>query len=88
MKLRCERDDLLEAVQFAARAITNRATLPVLAGLRMEATEDGTVAIGATDLELTMETQLQAAVDEPGTVVVPGRLFGDMMMAREEMEIA
>jgi DNA polymerase III subunit beta len=79
MKLRCERDDLLEAVQFAARAITNRATLPVLAGLRMEATEDGTVAIGATDLELTMETQLQAAVDEPGMTVVPGRLFGDMM---------
>ena len=79
MKLRCERDDLLEAVQFAARAITNRATLPVLAGLRMEATEEGVVAIGATDLELTMETQIRAAVDEPGTAVAPGRLFGDMM---------
>ena len=39
MKFRCERDDLLEAVQFASRAISNRATLPVLSGLRIEANE-------------------------------------------------
>lgn len=78
MKFRCERDDLLEAVQFASRAISNRATLPVLSGLRIEATEDGKVVIAATDLELTMETTFQAGVDEPGTAIVPGRLFGEM----------
>jgi DNA polymerase III subunit beta len=78
MKFRCERDDLLEAVQFASRAISNRATLPVLSGLRIEAFEDGRVAVAATDLELTMETSFQAGVDEPGKAIVPGRLFGDM----------
>jgi DNA polymerase III subunit beta len=78
MKFRCERDDLLEAVQFASRAISNRATLPVLSGLRIEATEAGKVVVAATDLELTMETAFQAGVDEPGTVIVPGRLFGEM----------
>jgi DNA polymerase III subunit beta len=78
MKFRCERDDLLEAVQFASRAISNRATLPVLSGLRIEAYEDGRVAVAATDLELTMETSFQAGVDEPGKAIVPGRLFGDM----------
>ena len=78
MKFRCERDDLLEAVQFASRAISNRATLPVLSGLRIEALEDGRVAVAATDLELTMETSFQAGVDEPGKAIVPGRLFGDM----------
>jgi DNA polymerase-3 subunit beta len=78
MKFRCERDDLLEAVQFASRAISNRATLPVLSGLRIEATEEGKVLIAATDLELTMETAFKAGVDEPGTVIVPGRLFGEM----------
>ena len=78
MKFRCERDDLLEAVQFASRAISNRATLPVLSGLRIEASETGEVAIAATDLELTMETSFQAGVDEPGKAIVPGRLFGEM----------
>jgi DNA polymerase III subunit beta len=78
MKFRCERDDLLEAVQFASRAISSRATLPVLAGLRVEASEEGAVKVAATDLELTMATALRAAVDEPGRAVLPGRLFGEM----------
>ena len=78
MKFRCERDDLLEAVQFATRAISNRATLPVLSGLRIEAGEDGVVRLAATDLELTIEASFQAGVDEPGRAIVPGRLFGEM----------
>jgi DNA polymerase-3 subunit beta len=59
MKFRCERDALLEAVQFASRAISNRATLPVLSGLKIEAREGGRVAVAATDLE-------------PGTIASPG----------------
>jgi len=78
MKFRCERDDLLNGVQFASRAISNRATLPVLSGLKIEASEDGRVSLAATDLELTMETAIRAAVDEPGKAIVPGRLFGEM----------
>ena len=79
MKVRCDRDDLLGAVLFASRAISNRATLPVLSGLRVEAADEGEVAVAATDLELTMETTLKAGVDEPGTVIIPGRLFGEMV---------
>jgi DNA polymerase-3 subunit beta len=78
MKFRCERDELLNAVQFASRAISNRATLPVLSGLKIDAQESGRVRVAATDLELTMETTFAAAVDEPGKVIVPGRLFGEM----------
>jgi DNA polymerase-3 subunit beta len=78
MKFRCERDELLGAVQFASRAISTRATLPVLAGLRIEAGESERVRVAATDLELTMETSFLAAVDEPGRAIVPGRLFGEM----------
>jgi DNA polymerase-3 subunit beta len=78
MKFRCERDDILEAVQFASRAISNRATLPVLSGLKIAAGEDQ-VSVASTDLELTMQTVFKAAVDEPGTAIVPGRLFGEMV---------
>ena len=47
MKFRCERDELLEAVQFGSRAISNRATLPVLSGLRIEAKESGEIVVAA-----------------------------------------
>jgi len=79
MKFRCERDELLEAVQFGSRAISSRATLPVLSGLRIEAKDSGEVVVAATDLELTMQTALKAGVDEPGRLIVPGRLFGEMI---------
>ena len=78
MKFRCERDALLEAVQLTSRAISNRATLPVLSGLRVEAADDGWVRVAATDLELTMETSFRAGVDEPGKVILPGRLVAEM----------
>ena len=79
MKFRCERDDLLEAVQFASRAISNRATLPVLSGLRIEATEEDKVRVAATDLELTMETVVPGRPwTSRGKAIVPGRLFGEM----------
>ena len=78
MKFRCERDDLMDAVQFASRAISNRATLPVLSGLKIETSEDGSVSVGATDLELTMLTTFRGGVDEPGVAIVPGRLLGEM----------
>ncbi|MDQ3940026.1 MAG: DNA polymerase III subunit beta [Actinomycetota bacterium] len=78
MKFRCERDEILNAVQFASRAISNRASLPVLSGLKIDAQEGGRVRVAATDLELTMETSFKAGVDEPGKVIVPGRLFGEM----------
>lgn len=78
MKFRCERDELLEAVQFAFRAISNRATLPVLSGMRLTASESGRVEVAATDLELTMQSSFKAGVDEPGMTVVPGRLLGEM----------
>lgn len=79
MKFRCERDDLLESVQFVTRAISNRATLPVLSGLRIEASEMGEVEVAATDLELTMQTSFKAGIDTPGRVILPGRLFGEMI---------
>ena len=87
MKFRCERDDILEAVQFASRAISNRATLPVLSGLKIDASEDGTVRVAATDLELTMRTSFKAGVDDPGAVVVPGRLFGEITRSLGEGQV-
>jgi DNA polymerase III subunit beta len=88
MKFRCERDQLLEAVQFASRAISNRATLPVLSGLRVEAREAGEVGVAATDLELTMGTSFRASVDEPGVAIVPGRLLGEMSRSLSSGQVA
>ena len=48
MKFRVERDVLAEAVTWVARALPARPPVPVLAGLLLEADQDGVLRVTAT----------------------------------------
>ena len=78
MLFTCDRNSLFEAVSFVSRAISSRATLPVLSGLRVEATQCQ-VYVMATDLELQLSTQCPAAVEEEGVLILPGRLLLELL---------
>ncbi|HEX3539230.1 MAG TPA: DNA polymerase III subunit beta [Acidimicrobiales bacterium] len=81
MKFRCERDVLLDALSTAGRAIASRGgALPVLSGVRMEATGDELRVVG-TDLDLTIQVAVGVGVLAPGVVVAPGRLVADIVRA-------
>jgi DNA polymerase-3 subunit beta len=79
MKLTVPREKLLAALQITSRAVSTRATLPSLGGIQLEAT-DGSLTLRATDMELGLSTTLDdAQVEAPGTVLLPGRLLGDVV---------
>ncbi|NED98703.1 DNA polymerase III subunit beta [Phytoactinopolyspora halotolerans] len=77
MKFRLERDILAEAVAWAARTLPNRPTVPVLAGLRLDAS-DGEVAFSSFDYEVSGKVSVPAEVADPGTVLVSGKLLADI----------
>jgi DNA polymerase-3 subunit beta len=77
LKLSCSASNLVAALQIVSRASSPRTALPALAGILLEAGESGT-KLAATDLELGLEVELEAAVERPGTVVLP-RLFVDVV---------
>ena len=52
MKFRCDRDILVEAINTSNKAVTNRATLPVLNGLHLKLEEDTLVTVSYTHLTL------------------------------------
>ncbi len=80
MKLSLSRDKLLSALQVVSRAVSTRATLPSLGGLQLEASADGNVTLRATDLELGLTMTIdEVQVESPGTVLLPGRLLGDVV---------
>ncbi|MFN8074388.1 MAG: DNA polymerase III subunit beta [Kineosporiaceae bacterium] len=81
VKLRVERDTLAEAVTWAARALPARPPVPVLAGLLLEATEDGVVRLSSFDYEVSARVEFAAEVGDPGTVLVSGRLLADISKA-------
>jgi DNA polymerase-3 subunit beta len=70
-------------------AIANRSGLPILAGVRLEASDDG-LFIEATDLELTVRRLVREdiAVDAAGSVVVPAKALAKAVAAMAAPEIA
>ena len=78
MKFRVERDVLAEAVTWAARGLPTRPPVPVLAGVLLQANDDGTLVLSAFDYEVSAQVTVAADVSDAGTVLVSGRLLADI----------
>lgn len=79
MKFSISRDALLEALQVVGRAVSSRATVPSLSGIRLSVSDAGlTLAATDTELGLTMTVSEVTAAQE-GTLLLPGRLLGDVV---------
>ena len=77
MKIRLERDVLADAVQWAARSLPTRPSVPILAGLRVEAAGDG-VVLSSFDYETSAKISVPAEVTDEGIALVSGRLLADI----------
>ena len=75
MKFRVERDVFADAVAWAARSLPVRPSVPVLAGLLVEANDDGLV-LSSFDYETSARATLSADVSDEGRALVSGRLPG------------
>lgn len=78
MQIECEKDALIELSQIALRVVSARANTPALGGIRLTATEE-TLELAASDLETFVTATGPCMVLEQGAVVVPGRLFGEIL---------
>jgi DNA polymerase-3 subunit beta len=87
LKVSVQRDRFAESVAVVARGLSNRATVLVLGGIRLESGPDG-LALAATDMELSLRAMVEADVTGEGTVVVPGRLLLDIARALPEAEVS
>ena len=77
MKLQVERDPLAEAVAWTARALPARPTAPVLAGMRLQAGSE--LTLSTFDYEVSAQATIPVQADEPGTVLVSGRLLAEIV---------
>ena len=77
MKFRIERDVFAEAVAWTARSLPNRPSVPVLAGLMIEADAEG-LSLSGFDYETSTQATLTADVADEGKALVSGRLLADI----------
>ena len=77
MRFQVNRDVFSEAVSFVVKLLPQRNPQPILAGVLIEAS-DAALTLSAFDYEASARTTIEATVDEPGTILVHGRLLSDI----------
>ena len=78
MKFICRKDSLLEAVNNVGRAVSGKSIHPSLEGIYLKAGSNSLFLAGY-DLELGITTQIEADVQEPGSIVLSAKLFAEIM---------
>lgn len=77
MKFQVNRDVFSEAVSFAVKLLPQRTTLPILSGVLIDATDSG-LTLSSFDYEVSTQATITADVEEPGRILVSGRLLADI----------
>ncbi|WP_346917252.1 DNA polymerase III subunit beta [Clostridium sp.] len=78
MKFLIEKSLLQEAISDVQKAITGKSTLPILQGIYISA-KDGLLTLIGSDIEVSIETKIQANIIEEGAVVLDSRIFGEII---------
>ncbi len=86
MKFTIQRDYFLNQLNDTLKAISPRTTLPILTGIKIDATDKGIILTGS-DSEISIEITINQNIDgekivdieEKGSVVLPGRFFVDIV---------
>ena len=90
MKIKIDKEVIIDGLQKVQSVISPRNTLPVLANVLMKA-ENGQLELTATDTNLTIRTKIPAEVIEPGATTLPAkRIFGvyrELSVTDVEMEV-
>lgn len=79
MKVLIERSNLLKALSHAQSVVERKTTIPILANVLVDAKEDGTLTLSATDLDLGFQETITAKTDCPGATTVPAHTLYDIV---------
>ncbi len=78
MKISLDRDALLSQLQTVTRVASTRSAIQALSGVQLDATGD-VCELRATDTDVSLRVPLDASIDRPGSLVLPGRLILDVV---------
>ncbi len=86
MRIECVQDKLKEGISLAEKIAGKHMTLPVLSCLLLEAQEKNLLVIKATNLDLGIEINISAKVNEPGIIAVPAQTLSGFISGISEGE--
>ena len=79
--------DLMNALSTVTRAIAARSAKKIMEGVLIDASEDE-ITLTCTDGSLVIQSTIQATVNEPGRIVLPGRLLTELVRKLPSSEVS
>ena len=86
MKLICEKDNILKALNSVTKAVASKTTMPILEGILIQ-TNDNEVKFTTYDLEIGIEYVTNCEVKEQGATVVNAIMFSEIIRRLPDAEI-
>src|SRR5690625_488846 len=94
MKFTIQRSELTKSIQDVMKAISNRAAIPILTGMKLEASTKGVILTGS-DSDISIESFIPAEEDgiiniediEPGSIVLRARYFSEIIRKLPETTV-
>jgi DNA polymerase-3 subunit beta len=79
MKATIERATLLKSLGHVQSVVERRNTIPILSNVLIQAREDGSIRLMATDLDLQVDESVPANVSQPGATTVSAHTLFDIV---------
>lgn len=86
MKIVCNKNDLLKAVNIALKAVPVRTTMSILECILFDANE-GYIKLTANDMELGIETRVDGEILEPGIIAINAKTISEMIRKLPDSEV-
>jgi len=78
MKIKISQAELQKGIQIVYPIVPNKATLPILAHILLEA-KDGKLRLAGTDLEIGISHTIPVEVIEEGAIAIPAKRLNDLI---------
>ena len=91
MKIRIQKQELLDMVNRVKTVVSAKSALPILSHILMEA-RDSSLKLSATDLKVSIECSCDCTVEQFGALTVSSQrlsmILGELPNAEREIELA
>lgn len=83
MKFIVKKEDIFNGIKIVERATSQKAVQPVLYNILIETQENNSIKLTASDLVLTVITEVDAQVEVPGKITLPAKKLNEIISKLE-----
>lgn len=87
MEINCEKSKFLKAINLVQKAVDNKGLIPIISGIKFDASIEKGLILTATDLEITIRAKADVEVVEEGSLVLPARYLVELFKRLPESMI-